>query len=105
MIAEIVPFPGEAKTRETPLARAGGAAAHWKPTGYFWRKDIDQESDILKLRRIARVLVAELELHKQVIFDQGLMPPVDRVSPSQASAFEAAGISWEEWESSTFLRM
>ena len=60
-------------------------AASYKPSAFYWRKEVRAAKDLEELRKLALCLVSELELHKEAIREQGLMPPKNHVCVSELS--------------------
>lgn len=60
----------------------------YKPSSYYWRKDIAaaaSEGDVECLAAIAEALADELAEHKKVIRDLGYWPPKNRFPASEAA--------------------
>ncbi len=49
--------------------------ASYRPSAYYWRKEIRAASDIESLRKLALCLVSELEIHKAEFRKLGIIPP------------------------------
>ncbi len=52
-----------------------GPTPSYKPSAFYWRKDLHEEKHADAIREMALALVAELEFHKAFIRENGLIPP------------------------------
>jgi hypothetical protein len=50
-------------------------AASYKPSAFYWRKEIRAAKDMEALRKLALCLVSELEIHKAEYRKHGIIPP------------------------------
>jgi hypothetical protein len=49
--------------------------ASYRPSAWYWRKEIREANDIEELRLLALCLVSELEIHKAEFRKLGIIPP------------------------------
>ena len=59
------------------------ASHDYRPTGWFWRKEIAEAKSINEVRELARSLVLELEIHKRFIRECGHIPPKATMTASE----------------------
>lgn len=60
--------------------------ASYRPSAWYWRKDIREAKTKAEVQAMALALVEELETHKAAIRALGFIPPKTRLSPSEAAA-------------------
>ena len=60
--------------------------ASYRPSAWYWRKDIREARTKAEVQAMALALVDELEAHKAAIRELGFIPPKTRLSPSEAAA-------------------
>jgi len=60
--------------------------ASYRPSAFYWRKQIRAAESLDELREIGLALVSELEEHKACIRELGYIPPKNRVTDEEADA-------------------
>lgn len=59
--------------------------ASYRPSAWYWRKEIREANEIEELRKLALCLVSELEIHKAEYRKHGIVPPKTHACVSELS--------------------
>lgn len=60
-------------------------AVNYKPSAYYWRKQIRETDDVSGLKELALLLCGELEMTKAWIRERGMIPPKSAVTVDEAN--------------------